>query len=147
MEIGFIFSGKMILIHTHPPSIGATQIIRGAPAPGRLRRGWLVFAFLAATVAGCSRMPADYAKFEPVYGQLVMEVQYIDPSQASEIRKAVETVAGVKSGSVMVNPGGRYVALTLTNPDDMSQGPVNVRVEEKLLEMEVKVLRSKTRVP
>lgn len=98
-------------------------------------------------LAGCSRMPSDYAKFTPEKGQFVMEVEFIDPDQAAEVQKAIEAVPGVKSDSVMLNLRGRYIAFTLANPDDLNQGPIDRHVEEKLQEFNIKVIKSKTRLP
>src|SRR5262249_29871562 len=107
-------------------------------------RHWPVLLMLC--LAGCSRMPADYAKFQPEKGQFVMEVEFIDPTQEREVRKAVEEVPGVKSGSVMLSPGGRYVAFSLAKPDDLNQGPIDRHVEEKLQEFNIKVTKSKTQL-
>ncbi|OAI48357.1 hypothetical protein AYO44_07220 [Planctomycetaceae bacterium SCGC AG-212-F19] len=109
-----------------------------------MRRAPLLVLLL---LAGCSRMPADYARFQPEKGQFVMEVDFIEPDQEREVRKAVEAVPGVKSGSVMTNLGARYVAFTLANPDDLNQGPIDRHVEEKLQEFNIKVIKSKTRLP
>jgi hypothetical protein len=102
---------------------------------------------LCLLLAGCSRMPADYAAFQPAKGQFVMEVDFIDPGDADEVRKAVEGVPGVKAGSVMLSLGGRYVAFSLADPDAPNQGPIDRRVEEKLAEFKIKVIKSKTRLP
>lgn len=112
---------------------------------GKDRRRWPVFLLLL--LAGCSRLPADYTKFQPEQGQFVMEVDYIDPAQERDVRKAVEEVPGVKGGSVMLSLGGRYVAFSLAKPDDLNQGPIDRHVEEKLQEFNIKVIKSKTQLP